>query len=448
MSVQAARGMRDFLPDDTRRRNWVSSRIQSVFQRYGYEPLETPAVERIETLLGKYGEEGDQLLFKILKRGEGSQRGEVDLGLRYDLTVPLARVVAMNSGKLVFPFKRYQMSPVWRADRPQRGRYREFVQCDVDVVGTTSLVADAELVAVAHDALTELGFANGFQIHINHRQVLRGIVESAGVSAEREGDVLVALDKLDKIGADGVRRELEQRGFSAQEVAYLSALIEATESRPDAGLDVLREFVSSSETGCVGMAQLNEMVDILAAYRFPAGSVVVSPVLARGLSYYTGPVFEATISGFSGSVAGGGRYDNLVGMFMGQSIPATGISLGFERLLVIMEERGMFTDLPSPVHVLVSRMGAELLADSIELAQQLRATGVSVELVYDDKKLAKQLKHADARSIPLVAIVGPDEKAKGTVIFKDLRRGVQHEVPRVDAGGKAKQLLADIGVVR
>lgn len=444
MSAQTARGMRDFLPEDTRRRNRVATTIQSVFQRYGYEPMETPAVERIETLLGKYGEEGDQLLFKILKRGEGARLGEVDLGLRYDLTVPLARVVAMNAGKLVYPFKRYQMSPVWRADRPQKGRFREFVQCDVDIVGTASLLADAELIAVAHDALTDLGFVNEFRIHLNHRQVLRGIVESAGVAVDREGDVLVSLDKFDKIGVDGVCKELEQRGFESHVVDRLRVLMDTTDANPDSGLDIIHEFVQSSSTGEVGLLQLKEMVGVLGAYGFPPGSVIVNPVLARGLSYYTGPVFEATISGFSGSVAGGGRYDNLVGMFSGQSIPATGISLGFERLVVIMEERGMFSDLPCPVGVLVTRMGPEFLYDSIEFAQQLRAIGVSVELIYEDRKLAKQLKHADARSIPVAAIIGPDEKAKGTVILKDLRRGSQHEVPRADAGDQVKRLLSDI----
>ena len=285
MSVHLAKGTRDHLPEKMNQRLYVISVLREVFQRYGFEPLETPAFERIETLMGKYGDEGEQLIFKILKRGEGGKRGEVDQALRYDLTVPLARVIAMNPA-LRMPFKRYQIQPVWRADRPQRGRFREFVQCDVDTVGTTSMLADAECVAVLHDALVALGF-EGFTIRINHRAILSACVAHAGLS-DRETSVLVAIDKLDKIGVDGVRDELKSFGVSDEAFETLWGLFSV---RGPGALDHLEALLG--ETAETAIRELRTMLDAAAEMGVVLDRVLVDPTLARGLGYYTGPVFEA-----------------------------------------------------------------------------------------------------------------------------------------------------------
>lgn len=427
MAAQSARGTRDFLPTDMARRNRVLGTIRGVFERYGFEPLETPAIERIETLMGKYGDEGDKLLFRILKRGEGAERGETDMGLRYDLTVPLARVVAMNHGRLPQPFKRYQMQPVWRADRPQRGRFREFFQCDVDVVGTESMVADAELVAIVHDALSALGFT-GYRVRVNHRGILKGTIEALGVAPERETDVLVALDKLDKVGRDGVRGELLERGLGEAVAARIDALAAAREQGAD-GLDLMREFAGGVEAGARGLADLGALSAHLQAFGVPGDAVLFDPCLARGLSYYTGPIFEATLDGFPGSISGGGRYDDLVGMFLGRRVPSTGISLGVERLLTIMEERGMLAGVLTTTELLMTVWGPELRPDAIRVAAALRAAGLRVDLYPDDDKLKKQLKYADTRGIRHAVFHGPSERDRGIVGVKDLVTGAQTEVP-------------------
>ncbi|GMV43387.1 MAG: histidine--tRNA ligase [Myxococcales bacterium] len=425
MAAQSARGTRDFLPTDMTRRNRVLGTIREVFERYGFEPLETPAIERIETLMGKYGDEGDKLLFRILKRGEGSERGEADMGLRYDLTVPLARVVAMHHAALPQPFKRYQIQPVWRADRPQRGRFREFFQCDVDVVGTASLVADAELVAIVHEALSALGFS-GYRIRVNHRGVLRGMIEAMGVAPEREGDVLVALDKLDKVGRDGVRAELLARGLGERVADRVDALA-ASVGVAD-GLDVMRDLATATEAGASGVRDLEALAAHLQAFAVPAGVVAFDPTLARGLSYYTGPIFEATLEGFPGSISGGGRYDELVGMFLGRRLPSTGISLGVERLLAIMEERGMLAGVRTSTELLVTVWGTDMRPDAIRVATALRAVGLRADLYPDDDKLKKQLKYADSRGIRHAVIQGPDERDRGVIAVKDLQTGAQSEV--------------------
>lgn len=321
--TQPARGTRDFLPEDVRRRQYVIGVIADVYQRYGFEPLETPAVENIDTLLGKYGEEGDKLIFKILKRGEGAQTGEADLALRYDLTVPLARVVAEYRAKLPKFFKRYQVQPVWRADRPQKGRFREFYQCDVDAIGSTSMVVDAELLAAAADVFTRLGFVN-FTIRLNHRQALTGILDSSGVPGDKHGDALVALDKLDKVGNEGVAAELAERGIAAETGARLLSLFAAVEGDDNQErLRKMREHVGSHPAGARGVAELDAILSLTS--RISAGDHIrVDPSLARGLSYYTGPVFEVVVPDLAGSLGGGGRYDNLIGMFLGQEVPATG----------------------------------------------------------------------------------------------------------------------------
>ena len=428
---RAARGMRDFLPEDVRRRQYVIGVIADVYERYGFEPLETPAVENLETLLGKYGEEGNKLIFKILKRGEHESSGDADLALRYDLTVPLARVVAEHRGKLPRFFKRYQVQPVWRADRPARGRFREFYQCDVDAIGSRSMTVEAELLAAASDVLARLGFAD-FTIKLNHRQALVGILDASGVPAERHTDALVALDKLDKLGRDGVAGELGARGVPADVAGrLLDVFAGGHEGEADgARLARLRAMVGPHEGGTRALAELEEIL-ALCASTTAAGRVRLDPSLARGLSYYTGAIMEIVVPDLAGSLAGGGRYDGLIGMFLGEEVPACGISLGLERILVVMGERGMFPAEASkpPADVLVAVFDAASRGAMLALATALRAGGgaarLRVEVYPEPDKLGKQFKYAASRGIPFVALAGESELAAGQVAIKNLATGQQ-----------------------
>jgi histidyl-tRNA synthetase len=434
-STQPARGMRDFLPEDVRRREYVIGVVADVYRKYGYEPLETPAVENIETLTGMYGEEGNKLIFKILRRGEHEGRGEADLALRYDLTVPLARVVAEYRSKLPRIFRRYQIQPVWRADRPARGRFREFYQCDVDVVGSRSPVVEAELCAAASDVLVRLGFTD-FTIRLNHRHVLGALLRGAGVPAELGADALVALDKLDKLGVDGVTRELAERGIEASAGQKLLAWlgVGAAAGRPADWLDSTEREIALHDREREGFGNLREIMRI-AATTSAAPHLRLDPSLARGLSYYTGAIMEIAVADLAGSLGGGGRYDNLIGMFLGEDVPACGFSLGLERMLVVMGERGMFP--PSVAgaagDVLVTLWSAERAGEALALAAELRAADLRVEVYPDADKLGKQFKYASARAIPFVAVVGEDEAAHGTVTIKDMRTGEQRSVPRSEA---------------
>ncbi|MGE3276150.1 MAG: histidine--tRNA ligase [Vicinamibacterales bacterium] len=440
--TQPARGMRDFLPEDVRRRQYVIGVIADVYQRYGFEPLETPAVENIDTLMGKYGEEGDKLIFKLLKRGEGAETGQADLALRYDLTVPLARVVAEYRAKLPKFFKRYQVQPVWRADRPQKGRFREFYQCDVDAIGSTSVVVETEILAAAADVLTRLGFQQ-FTIRLNHRKALAGMLEASGVPAALQGEALVALDKLDKIGADGVRAELAARGVDDAAAGALVALFSGGEHADNAAtLGRLRGIIGSHEAGTAGVADL-ERILALSETTSAKGRLRLDPSLARGLSYYTGAIFEIAVADLAGSLGGGGRYDNLIGMFLGQDVPACGISLGLERILVVMGERGMFPDGlgDGAADAMVTQWSADRTPDALALAGELRAAGLRVELYPDADKLGKQFKYASTRNVPFVLIVGDDEAAKGEVAVKDLRSGDQQSVARAAVPARLREAL-------
>jgi histidyl-tRNA synthetase len=442
--TQPARGMRDFLPADVRRREYVIGVIREVYERYGFEPLETPAVENIETLMGKYGEEGNQLIFKILKRGEHEKTGEADLALRYDLTVPLARVVAEYKDKLPKFFKRYQIQAVWRADRPARGRFREFYQCDVDALGSRSMLIEAELCAAAADALTGLGFAN-FTIRLNHRQVLAGVLDAAGISVDKHADALVALDKLDKIGREGVAKEFAGRSITkeagdklldffaglgelehAAQLAADERVESATEALNSATLGRLVEFVGDHETGARGIDELRSIIDFAVAGH--AGTrIKIDPSLARGLSYYTGAIMEINVPDLAGSLGGGGRYDNLVGMFSGQDVPACGFSLGLERIIVVMTEREMFPPslVNAPAEVMVTIWSDESINDSLALAAELRGAGVRVDLYPEADKIGKQFKYASSRGIPFVAVIGDEERARRLVTLKNLTTGEQ-----------------------
>jgi histidyl-tRNA synthetase len=443
--------MRDFLPDEVRKREFVIRVIKEVYEKYGFEPLETPAVENIETLTGKYGEEGNQLIFKILKRGVHESTGEADLALRYDLTVPLARVVAEYRDKLPKFFKRYQIQPVWRADRPARGRFREFFQCDVDVLGSRSVSVESEICAAANDVLVRLGF-NDFCIRVNHRKVLTGILAVSGVPLDKHDVALVALDKLDKIGREGVQKEFESRAIAETSgerllnfFAELNELDHAAEivagedqerkqrSFNQAVIGRLVEFVGSNELGAQGVAELQSILDYGEASGI-SSRLKIDPSLARGLSYYTGAIMEINVKDLPGSLGGGGRYDNLVGMFSGQDVPACGFSLGLERILVVMSERGMFpAELgTSPADIMVAIWNEDSVADSIRLARELRTIGLRVDLYPEADKLGKQFKYASSRGIPLVALLGDDEREKGEVAIKDMSTGEQRTYKRTE----------------
>jgi len=440
--------MRDFLPADVRKREYVIGVIKQVYERYGFEPLETPAVENIETLMGKYGEEGNQLIFKILKRGEHEKTGEADLALRYDLTVPLARVVAQYQNELPKFFKRYQIQPVWRADRPARGRFREFYQCDVDVLGSKSMVVEAELIAAASDALTALGF-DDFMVTINHRGILSGILEAATIPPDLHLSSLTSLDKLDKIGTEGVRNELLAQGVSLNAVtdfltsfANIETILDGSAQDPfwtrDQHGDFLNEhilervFAVVNDEAKKAVEELRVILRLAKIAGVTGDRIRVTPNLARGLSYYTGAIFEITVPNLAGSLGGGGRYDNLVGMFLGKDVPACGFSLGLERIIVVMTERNMFpADLASsPADVMLTIWNEDSAGESLALATELRSKGLRVDLYPEADKMGKQFKYASAREIPFVAVIGDDEKARGEVTIKDMKSGEQRSVKR------------------
>ena len=441
--------MRDFLPEDVRRRDYVIGIITRVYERYGFEPLETPAAENLETLMGKYGEEGNQLIFKILKRGEGADSGQADLALRYDLTVPLARVVAEYRARLPKFFKRYQVQPVWRADRPQKGRFREFYQCDVDAIGSTSMVVEAELLGAAGDVLSRLGFT-AYTIRLNHRGVLAGMLDAGGVPDALHNDALVALDKLDKIGRDGVAAELQARGVPEAGAGMLLeffASVAAAQGIADADPAAFNHEVLRRLEGLLNGARPEALADLrqvvaLVAATASGGHLRLDPSLARGLSYYTGAIFEIAVPDLAGSLGGGGRYDNLIGMFLGDQVPACGISLGLERILVVMGERGMFPPGlgTAPADVMVTIWNLNGVPDALGLAAELRSAGLRVEVYPDADKIGKQLKYASSRAIPFVTVVGDDELAKGVVTLKTLATGEQQVVPRADVADVVKRI--------
>jgi histidyl-tRNA synthetase len=424
-----ARGMRDFLPDDVRRRQYVIDVVRRVYERYGFEPLETPALENIETLTGKYGEEGNKLIYKVLRRGEGEASGETDLALRYDLTVPLARVVAEHRGRLPRFFKRYQIQPVWRADRPARGRFREFYQCDVDAIGSTSPVVEAEMIAAVSEVLQALGFTD-FVVQLNHRELLTALLDAGGVPASLHADALIAIDKLDKIGRDKVGDDMAARGIDR---AAADACLRAFED-----LGTFNDLVGRSDRGASASRNVADIMTLCNATA-AKGHVKLTPRLARGLSYYTGAIMEIAVPDLAGSLGGGGRYDGLIGMFSGEQIPACGFSLGLERILVVMTERGMF---PPEIQaagpdVLVTIFDEDLTSESLRLASELRGASLRVE-VYPEplkggKNLGKAFKYADARQARFVTVMGRDEFDRGEVKIKNLKTGEQVSVPRMTA---------------
>jgi histidyl-tRNA synthetase len=438
--TQPARGMRDFLPADVRKRNYVINIIREVYESYGFEPLETPAVENLETLTGKYGEEGNQLIFKILKRGEKLDPNDkelADLALRYDLTVPLARVVANYKNELPKFFKRYQIQPVWRADRPARGRFREFYQCDVDAIGSNSMIVEAELISAVSEILRKLRF-DDFVIRVNDRRLLTSLLEFVGITEDKYTDALVALDKLDKIGADGVYKELIDRGIKDDNAIRMSGLFEDLAKVNQENVQTLIDLEKNLNESPLGMTAIADLKRII-EYSENA-SLKIDASLARGLSYYTGAIFEINVSDLAGSLGGGGRYDGLIGMFGKEQIPACGFSLGLERILVVMNERGMFPKEleTNAADVVVTIWNADSIGESLKLANELRNAGLRVLVYPEADKLGKQFKYAAQINAAFVCVVGETELAENTVTLKNLTTGEQQTVARAEIAAKLK----------
>lgn len=435
------KGTRDFGPQQMVRRNYIFSTIRAVFERFGFQPIETPAMENLSTLMGKYGEEGDQLLFKILNSGNFSEKiGQSDLqeghkklttkisekGLKYDLTVPFARYVVMNRTELTMPFKRYQIQPVWRGDRPQKGRYREFYQCDADVVGTDSLICEAEIVLMIHEVMKAFGI--NFSLKINNRKVLTGLSEAIGAVGQ-EGTLAVAIDKLDKIGKEKVLEELAEKGFSSESLAKLNPIFEISGMNQEKFLK-LEGLFQNSETGRQGIEELKQVWSYLSAFGLSEENIELDITLARGLSYYTGAIFEVKALGVQiGSITGGGRYDNLTGTFGVPGLSGVGISFGVDRIYDVMEELSLFTDNQLvTTQLLFCHFGKDELNFTLPLLQMARLAGLNSEVYPDVCKIKKQLDYADKKQIPYVCIIGSEEMNTGKLTLKNMISGEQEKL--------------------
>jgi histidyl-tRNA synthetase len=456
------KGTRDFGPAVVARRNYIFGVIRRTFEKYGYLPLETPAMEQLSVLTGKYGDEGDQLIFKILNSGdflaktkpEDIEQGYKHLtrkvsekALRYDLTVPFARFVVMNRNEITFPFKRYQIQPVWRADRPQKGRYREFYQCDADVVGTNSLLCEAEIVQMINGALTDLGLTD-FTIKINHRGVLAGIAEAIGEKG-REGDICVAIDKLDKIGREGVRKELLERDIAEAAVGKLEPLydLNGTNEEKLAQLQTILGATAEGERGLNDLRQVWQYLQGLQSKALtaenPSGEprLMLDVTLARGLSYYTGCIFEVKVNNVSmGSISGGGRYDNLTGMFGLPGVSGVGFSFGVDRIYDVLEELQLFPESSQQsTTALIVQFDKESEMYALPVLQQLRDAGISAELYPEPAKLKKQMGYADQKNIPYVILIGSEEMASGKLKLRDMKQGEQQDLTVADIISKLTQ---------
>jgi histidyl-tRNA synthetase len=435
-SAQILKGMRDFVPERMIPRQYVVGKLREVFERHGFEPIDTPALEYYETLAGKYGED-EKLIYHF------ADHGGREIGLRYDLTVPLARFIAVHRNELTFPFKRYHIGPVWRADRPQKGRYREFWQCDADIVGSRSMLADADIVSIVIEALQAVNMPN-FIVHINHRKLLESIALYAGVHADRAGLVYRAIDKLAKIGPGGVVDELSKGGVDAGVATRIVDLV-STSGQPDVVLSAVADRLNGIELAREAIADLDNLFSYLAALGAPAEHYVFDLALARGLEYYTGPVFETTVDEPRiGSLGGAGRYDGLVGMFSGQDLPATGMSLGLERIIDVAEELGLLDIGASVSDVLVTIFDADHTHASLTLAAALRSGGVRCETFLEEgRDLGRQLRYAGRRGIPFATVLGPDESARGVVTLRDMQSGEQIEVVHNEIIGVVQERLRD-----
>jgi histidyl-tRNA synthetase len=418
---QIPKGFRDFLPQKLIYRQRVIETIRKCFESFGFEPLETPTLEYAETLEGKYGQEGEKLIYKF------EDKGGRKLALRYDLTIPLSRVVGMYP-ELVKPFKRYQISPVWRADKPQKGRFREFWQCDVDIVGTRSILADAEIVCIIFTVLKKLGFEK-FTIKVNNRKLLNGIVIWGGIDEKRTADFLRSLDKLSQFEAETVQKELRDKGFPETALSRFFRMLEDCKDSSNL-LPRLKAQLSTIPSAAEGIRELEELFLCLKNYSIPSHHVIFDLSLARGLDYYTGIIHETVVEEPKiGSITGGGRYDNLIGLFYGSEVPATGTSFGLERICAVMEELSMLPPCATSTQVLLTLFNHDLLGTVSNLATQLRSSGINAEVYLQEDRLKKQLGYANSKGIPWVIIIGPDELQKGIFVLRNMGRGDQEEIP-------------------
>jgi histidyl-tRNA synthetase len=417
-------GTRDFLAAEVEQREHAFGVIRSVFSRYGYEPLQTPAFERLDVLLGKYGDDSDKLVFKILRRGEHEASGEADLALRYDLTVPLARVAAAYGSQLPVPYKRYAIGQVWRADRPGKDRYREFVQCDLDTLGSSSILADAEAVCAQHDALAELGLPR-FRILLNSRRALAGLLEAFRVPEDIGPVVLISLDKLDKLPPGDVVAELAGRGLDPAVAGELVAALTAADSADRVGI-----ALKQTETGAAGLDEVDTLLSLVSG-QVPAERIGFTPRLVRGLSYYTGPIWEVVADGIAGSIGSGGRYDHLIEQLGGPDVPGTGSSLGVERVLPLLPGAGVAP--PARLDVAVTVMGPDLAGPAFGLAGAARNAGLRTSVYLGASgKLGRQLKWASDSGARWCLIYGEREHQAGLVTVRDMQAGGQAEVPVAD----------------
>ena len=429
------KGTRDFSPVEMMRRDYIFNTIRSVFRLNGYSPIETPAMENLSTLLGKYGDEGDKLLFKILNSGDYAAKLQLaelteaskicEKGLRYDLTVPFARFVVQHQNDITFPFKRYQIQPVWRADRPQKGRYREFYQCDVDVIGSKSLLNEVELVGIVQNVFEKLGI--NVTLKMNNRKILFGIAEVMG-HADKMIDITVAIDKLEKIGLDNVKAELAERGIEAEAIAKLQPILELSGTTAEK-LDTLAAILADSPTGLLGVEEMRTVFDCVAKVGYTL-NVELDLSLARGLNYYTGAIFEVKANDFAiGSICGGGRYDNLTGIFGMPDVSGVGISFGADRIYDVMVGLDLFpAEIGCSTKVLFVNLGEAEAMASLCAVNRLRSAGVSAEIYPDAAKMKKQMEFANRRAIPYVAIIGSNELEQGVVTLKDMSAGTQTTV--------------------
>src|SRR3954453_11700207 len=441
-------GTRDFSAEVVRKRNYIFETIRNVFELYGFQPLETPAMENLDTLMGKYGEEGDKLFFKILNNGLDNPakreqvteafekvltgknvKGITERALRYDLTIPFARYVAMNHGQLTFPFKRYQIQPVWRADRPQKGRYREFYQCDADIVGNYSLLNEVELTNIYAEVFKRLNV--DVEIRLNNRKILTALAEVCG-GADKMMDITIAIDKLDKIGMDGVKKELQQRELNDEQINIIEKYL-SIEGNNNEKLQQLKSLLSENETGKKGIEELQFIYEFINT-QSTINNLQFDFTLARGLNYYTGIIYEIKAKDVQmGSIGGGGRYDDLTGLFGVPNLPGVGISFGVDRIYDVMEELKLF---PGNVHagtqVLFFNLGEKESRAAYGLMQQLRAAGIKSEIYHEQAKLNKQFKYADRKSISFAVIIGTEELEHESCMVKNLETGEQKKIPQTD----------------
>jgi len=440
-SPSIPKGTRDFTPVEMARRNYIFDAIRSIFKLHGYLPIETPAMENLSTLMGKYGEEGDKLLFKILNSGNylsdvpedvyaGKETGKMlkhisEKGLRYDLTVPFARFVVQHNNEITFPFKRFQIQPVWRADRPQKGRYREFYQCDVDVIGSNSLLYEVEMVTIASEIFKKLGIS--ITILMNNRKILSGIAEVIGESA-RITDITVAIDKLDKIGQDGVNKELAEKGLGNETIAKLQPIL-GLKGNSLEKLDQLSVILASSEAGMKGIEEMRTIFNFINELQ-PEANVEIDLTLARGLNYYTGAIIEIKANDVQmGSISGGGRYDDLTGIFGLKGMSGIGISFGADRIYDVLNELKLFPqDLEQATTVLLVNFGENEELVSLKLLQKLHEAGISAEIYPEPLKMKKQFGYADNKKIPYTIIIGADEAASGIYQLKNMLTGEQEKI--------------------